>query len=1738
MDFKFKDYRIKKVRRETELFKEYLATRGGDPKPYILKVLDLTKDGRDFLQYEFRFIKRYGLSSFLIPIDIDTEEGRTVAVYEMPDCMSLHNLAKSNISIKQKLEVAVRLFDALSKLNSHHITLRIVNSHNILISGKDGRIYFSDLMAAIEEKSKDPIAWGVRIPKEHYPYMSPEQTGRIKKSSDYRTDFYSVGICLFELFTGSVPFICSNILEYFNSHVAKAMPLAYELSPSVPHQVSMIIDKLGQKNPESRYVSAWGAKADLQKCWYYFDRGEEIPRFPLAERDVSDKLQFPDRIYGRDLDIVLLNRELNRFKDNESNLVVLEGAAGVGRTSLIEEFRRKMVRDDSLFMYGSFTRESQRRPYEALIEAFTTLIKQMLMQSESQLNYWKTKIRDAVGENGYYISRLIPELELILGKQKQVKSLGPKEEKSRFELTFRNFVGSLSESKEPVILFLDDLQWMDHASNDLLNFVFNQNEELRIFVILGYRSDAEDRRWLLNEIEIQFERMGYRITRQSLQPLQRKDVGDWLQDTFKFDEEELAEFSDLIIQKTRGYPYFIRQFIEQLVDGDAIYFNDHDCRWYWDFHKASNQRITDNTADLLVENFRSLPPTSINVLCYAACLGESFALDELLIVMEEEETVVKQALLSICEEGILLPLMERNLQFLKVSENFITNARFQFTHDRVRLAAEMLMSPKKRAKVHLQIGQAQLSYLTEQQVEDRIYELVNHFNMSLTDQSAADFAVARLNLKAAKRAHQSSAFKASIQYLKNAITLIGEDSWQHNYDTCIEIYKEMAIVSFLGKDNLAMRDAIEEVRVHAKTLEDLIEVQEVEIQSTMAEDKIAAIRIATDYMNSLGTKLPHNPTRVHVAWHLLKALVQIRVRPYMEVLRSHEVVEDKKLEAIMRIGCSVGSAAYLAQPNFSPILICFGVVMGLKNGHVSSMPFAYAGFATILAGVFRNYDEAHQLGEFSRELSLRFNLKDQICRVEHMVWSFINPWKVPVRDCLQGVIKAFRTGMDGGEFEFAIHAINIYGFYAFFSGKNLNVLSDELRDYRRLIAELNYEHLLAHTEMYRQGVNNLMEGSENSVTLCGQFYNEKKHVAFIESAHDFAFYKAVLQLMLAYSFKQDLKAIEFVRQCNAKAYAAVGSFATPTYLFYEALLYIRLIREKRTRWAYFKRRRVKAIMKKMELWSHHCPQNHYHRYLILKGELHHLQGEFELAIKYLNQASDFAEKNGFVHEVALSYELVAQLALNSGLLHIAQDYMGRSLQAYREWGATKKVERLLKEHAHWLKLENHQQSHGRRNAESLDFETFREVISGLAQETRHDKLIDQVMRSSLMFAGGDKGFIILREARSQIFKIARSFDGNTMAVVDANYQKSQDLCLGVVNYVLRTARIIVVDDALIPNRIIPGLERESYIADNLVRSLACLPIIVGGRTGKELIGVIYLENSLTSHVFSQQKIQMLELIGQTAAGRIELSKKSDILEDSLQQAYQVQQAMLPKTGGISSFSVSEYYQAAEHTGGDWYGYYEDKAAKRLYFFIGDVTGHGVSSSLITGTAAGAVYSSLDTLKRSTNNRLTMDEEIEILAMAVNKAVFDTGAKVDRMMTMLFMIFETDTGNGVYINAGHPGGCIIGYKKNRVFLSSGGPLGYLPDPKYRIREFSLERQESIFFYTDGLTENRGPNGEEFKIRRLMKLLEPSKTPYELKQIILKQGRAIWQNHPAEDDCAFVILRWEGTEDDLKKEFLPA
>ncbi|MDQ3233723.1 MAG: SpoIIE family protein phosphatase, partial [Pseudobdellovibrionaceae bacterium] len=722
-----------------------------------------------------------------------------------------------------------------------------------------------------------------------------------------------------------------------------------------------------------------------------------------------------------------------------------------------------------------------------------------------------------------------------------------------------------------------------------------------------------------------------------------------------------------------------------------------------------------------------------------------------------------------------------------------------------------------------------------------------------------------------------------------------------------------------------------------------------------------------------------------------------------------------------------------------------------------------------------------------------------------------------------GLLKAFRNGVEYGEYEFAIHAINLYCHYSFYAGSSLPKLEEEVIEYRRMVGDLHHNYLNAHTDMARQTIMNLCLDTGDTTAMLGPVFDHRKHVELLARAPDFAFYYATNSVVLCTLYHDLQEGFRFETMARDHKAFALGSYGVSIYRFYGGILLARAAATGlKSRWSSLLK--LKQTVRVFKRWMKYVPQNQGHRYHLLQAELERLQGRPLAALASYAHSIRAAEEAGVQQDLGLACEQLAGLFHSLGLHTLAHDYLRKALEAYQRWGATKLVSRLKEHYRSWQLTES--PTHGSKVAEnSYDLQYLQRVLSEMTRETTDVRLIAKILASSVHLAGADCGHFILKSFDDNTYRVKQSFSDGAITQIDKGFMALDTICKSLVNYVIRTRRSVVVSDAQVPQKAIPGLERDPYVMDKMVRSLACIPIEIGSGAERELIAIIYLENSVSSHVFTQERLRLLELVGQATAGRLELSEKAHTLEESMKEAQLVQQALFPTIKRLGSFAVADFFKAADHTGGDWYGYYEEDRRDRAYFFIGDVTGHGLSSALITGTAAGSVYGSIATLQ-AVQKEMSLTETTEILANCVNRAVYDTAAKVDKFMTMVFVSFDSRTGEVAFINAGHPNGFIISDYKVKPLLGNGSPLGFHRDPTFKVQRFQMQPGDILFFYTDGLIENEGPDGEKLHPRDLARILEFSREPDLIKKQLLKQTDSIWQNQRAADDYAFVIIRWDG------------
>ncbi len=1703
------------------------AKRSQDEHVFLVKIIPAKHEAATRLRSEFALLRSLALPLFPEAQAWEQDAQECWAIYTGPTVQPLTRvLAKTESTIEARLDLVVSLVESLVELHKRGYILLNLSPSTCLVRDDDKSFMFLDACHMRSRFRKDQTPPLLFDPdKGHWPYMAPEQTGLSNQPIDQRSDLYSLGLTLYQLFGGELTIANKTRDECGHWHMTVIPDTLVERVVSFPSYVSAIVAKLCKKQPTERYQTSWGVLQDLREALSSTQARLPDQMLSLGQRDIPDELRFNDSIYGRDVEVAEMDAVYQRFTSGESVSLLVQGRSGIGKTRLLGHINDLSKVSGCLIARGTSAPDMAARPFAPILEALDELIHHLLQKPQREMLVWRKKIFDSVGENIALMIHLCPDLSLVLGASEELSSLPPKEEKIRFEMTLRNFVRTFCQKEHPLILVIEQAQWLDSGTLDMLDAILRGDKIEHLFLILTYSTDTKNVRCRVDSVTDLMRQGFVHHAVMQLHALSTNNISRLLSELFMTEQERVEDLAAIIFQKTGGVPLFVRNMIQGLNEQGAISFDYRRFCYFWNLSIAQQWKINDSMVNHVVLQLQRLQPGDTDLLGIAACLGRDFKVTDLRVVSGQDLETVRATLMRAAERGLVFALSDEHKdRYDGTAERLAIEGTLRFAHEAIREVASSHLAADVKRSIHRAIAEQFLLLVSEAGNQDRIFSIVDHYNHSMNrEQACEDIRLAEMNLGAARKARILASFAQSLSYLQAAKIYLGDKPWTKYYRQSLAIAEEMAISAFLNQDRELLQSVVEDALRYAKDPIDTIVFHEMKIADIMSRDLIAALDYAVPVLNIFGLKFPTKPTKARVALELIRTLFIMKTSSYLRRMENVGHSNDLLSAAAIRIGTRVGSAAYLVRPNLMPVLAVKIFELGLKHGHVPSLPFAYTGLAAILLAAFGQYKEAFRLARFSEGLVRQFEDKQQQCRVDHMLHAFVYPWSESMRHCLTGLLKAFRNGVEYGEYEFAIHAINLYCHYSFYSGSSLVKLEEEVIEYRRMVGDLHHDYLNAHTDMARQTFMNLSLESGDTTVMNGPVFDQRKHTDLLKRLPDFSFYFHTNCLMLCTFYHDTQEGFRVAEAALATREYALGSYAVAAFEFYRAILVARAAESKlRGKWSSILQ--IKRAISLFKKWCRHAPQNHAYRWHLLRAESLRLQGRSLLALEAYAHAIKCADEAGAIQDHGLACEQLASHFYGLGLESLAHDYLRKALEAYKRWGATKLVARLKEYYKSWQLLESATGSL-KIYEDPYDLQYLQRVLSEMTRETTDTRLIAKILASSVHLAGADCGHFILKSFDDNSYRVKQSFNEGEITQIDKGFMSLDTICKSLVNYVIRTRRSVVVADAQVPQRAIPGLERDPYVMEKMVRSLACIPIEIGSGSERELIAIIYLENSVSSHVFTQERLRLLEIVGQATAGRLELSEKAHTLEESLKEAQLVQQALFPSIKRLGSFAVADFFKAADHTGGDWYGYYEEERRQRAYFFIGDVTGHGVSSALITGTAAGSVYGSIATLQ-AVQKDVSLTETTEILANCVNRAVYDTAAKVDKFMTMVFVSFDSKTGEVAFINAGHPNGFIISDYKVKPLLGNGSPLGFHRDPIFKVQRLQLQPGDILFFYTDGLVENEGPDGEKLHPREMARILEFSREPDLIKKQLLKQTDSIWQNHKATDDYAFVIIRWDG------------
>ncbi|BAZ33082.1 serine/threonine protein kinase [Cylindrospermum sp. NIES-4074] len=1439
------------------------------------------------------------------------------------------NLLKSQIqfSLEQFLTIAIQATDSLAAIHAANIIHKDINPANIVYNQKTGQLKIIDFGISTRLSQENQIVSNINQLEGTLAYISPEQTGRINRGIDYRSDFYSLGVTFYELLTNQLPFTTNDPIELVHCHIAQHPKKPDELIASIPLTLSNIIIKLLAKTPEERYQSAWGIKADLETCLQQLKTTGNIGHFSLGYQDISDKFHIPQKLYGREQEITQLLTSFERVSQGKAEIILVSGYSGIGKSALVNEIHKPITKQRGFFINGKFDQLQRDIPYAAITQALQGLVRQLLSEPEITLKTWKEKILAVLGNNGQIIIDIIPDLEKIIGKQPLVEQLGATETQDRFNLFFARFVHIFSQNQHPLTMFLDDLQWADLPSLNLIEKLITNVDSQYLLIIGAYRDNEVSPTHPLMQTLEQIKKSEVTVNQIMLQPLGISDVKQLMADTLNCSREDVQHLAKLVTKKTAGNSFFITQLLQTLYKEKLLVLNvpqlpihqreNNQCFWHWNIEQIQQINITDNVVDLMVRKIEKLDQNTQNILKLAACIGNRFNLEILSIVNIKSLTFTSQELQPALQEGLIIPLSnDYKLPLLwseeeisgdtsEISSDFIpktsTSIPYKFLHDRVQQAAYSLILEAEKKSIHLQIGRLLRNNTPADELEENIFSIVHQLNegLELITEPLEKYELAKLNLQAAKKSKASTAYEPALKYLQMGLRLLGSNSWNEQYKLTWELHIETLDLLYLNTKFEQFEEFSNTILQQAQEILDQAKVNQLQILyycTTFQANK--AIDIAIKILRNLGIHISQEQDDIENKITQQQDLIQLFLQDKnLEYLYQLPVMTDKYQIAAIQILQQIIAATHTTNFPLFVEIILIQLNLCIKYGNPPNAAYIYNTYGMLLCSIKQDIDYGYQFGN----LALKLVEKSKITKLEvfvlQMYYGQIWHWKEYLRNIVaqNKLIHGFKIGIDAGENEFASYVAINYCLIKFFEGKNLEEVEQDYEKYSGVIKNLKLQFSIFSIEIFHKLIIKFSSIHNYNILIISEKIEKEYLENWIQNNSQwliFFFYFArtfYCYLLKDYSCAcaNGIKAEKYVK--------ASSSFLTaPQHNFYSSLSYLAYYSAGDIKQQQNLIEQVDKNQESMKIWARYCPENFQHKYDLVAAEKARVLGQNWQAEELYEKAIQGAKKYEFIHEEALTYERSAEFYLELRREEIGQLYLRNAHHCYTRWGAKAKVKQLEDEYPQYFLGTTNQGtakslsttiSTSGSNGEFLDLTTVIKASQALAGEIVLSKLLAKLMKIVIENAGAQKGFLLLHSDDNWVIEAVGAIDSDDVTILQSFPVDSPDastqtplLSTAIINYVARTQENVVLNDAAEEGQ----FSRDPYIVTTQPKSILCTPLLNQGK----LSGILYLENNLATGAFTPGRVEVLNILSSQAAISIENSRLYATLEQKVEKRTQ------------------------------------------------------------------------------------------------------------------------------------------------------------------------------------------------------------------------------------------------------------
>jgi len=1400
----------------------------------------------------------------LRPLELVRERGQTMLVVDYPGGEPLDRLIREPMEIGQFLTLSVALSGALGQLHGRGIIHKDVKPANIVVDSATRQVRLTGFGIAS------------RLPRERQPveppefiagtlaYMAPEQTGRVNRSIDSRSDLYSLGVTFYEMLTGGLPFTASDPMEWVHCHIARQPTPPSQRLPNVPAAVSAITMKLLAKTVEERYQTAGGVERDLIHCLSQWESRGFIDVFAVGEQDTPDRLMIPEKLYGRDREVDALLAAFDRtVAGGRPELVLVSGYSGIGKSAVVNELHKPLVPPRGLFASGKFDQYKRDIPYATLAQAFQSLVRPLLNRSEGDLLKWRDALQKALEPNGLLIVDLVPELKHVIGEQPPVPELPPSEAQRRFQLVLRRFIGVFARPEHPLALFLDDLQWLDAATLDLLEDLLTGDDLRHLFLIGAYRdNEVSATHPLVRKLDA-IRETGAPVEDIVLAPLGQDDLRRLLADSLHCDPARAAPLAELIHEKTTGNPFFAIQFISTLAEEGLLTFGYAEGRWIWDMNRIHAKGYTDNVVELMVGKLNRLPTDTQAALEQFACLGNNADFEMLAMACEKPVEELHELLWEAVRAGLI----------------FRSDDSYRFLHDRVQEAAYSMIPQELRPAAHLHIGMLLAEHSPAEKCEEAIFEIVNQLNRGSHLLTSVDDRerVAELNLVAGRRAKVSTAYASALKYLGAGRALLTEETWERNYPLIFSTEYLMAECELLTGDKIAAENRLSVLPQRTNNRHDFCVATRLRLTLYTTLDRCdRAVDVFLEWLRSEGTVWSNRPTSDDVLREYQRIWALLGGRQIEELMDLPLVVDPEVLDTL-DVFTEIVTPSILFDEHLSTLVVCRLVTLSLEHGNSDAACFAYVWLAMFAGPRLGDYKDGFRFGQLGYDLVEKRGLTRYQARTYMSLGAMVMPWAQHVASGRELVRRAFDAAYRIGDLTFASYSWDQLITICLAVGDPLSEVETECENGLAFAKRVRFG-LVIHLCGSQLGLIRTLRGVTPALgRLDHDDYSEPEVERNLASNPNLVFAEFYYWTRKAQArvFAGDYTSAAEAAFNGQKLYwTSAAMFETAEFRLYAALAHAGAwnIASPENQAKHFEA--LAAHHMQLEVWAEHSPQTFENRAALVAAEIARIEGRILDAQDLYEKAIRSAHVHGFVHCEALANELAGLFYLARGYEKVAISYLREAHYCYLRWGADAKVRQLEKLFPQ-IKAERATSDATatiHTPVEQLDLATVIKVSEAVSGEIVLDRLIDTIMRTALEHAGAERGLLIL--SRGDGYRIeaeaATGSDQVTVILRQASVTAA-DLPSSVLHYVLRTKEGVLLHDACDQN----PFAADEYIHGHHARSVLCLPLLKQTR----LLGLLYLENSLTPHAFTPAQLAVLKLIASAAAISMENTRLYSDLQE-------------------------------------------------------------------------------------------------------------------------------------------------------------------------------------------------------------------------------------------------------------------